>query len=208
MLPLQSAFTPVYTASGYSAYLGATTITRWPLAAKAAGRAPQTSPRPPVLDQGATSEETKTTSWSTVGLVLEAPRPLLIVGRAAEAAAEEVEAAEGPAAAEATTAEVVVVVGRRVGAAAAAAEVEAAEEDDVEDEDEEGCAAANEGPLLARRKGRAGVGCVSCGERRRRGGRRGGGEVEKERGKRDTSSQAKKGAGVRSHARLALSVSS
>lgn len=146
MFPLQSALTPVYSASGYSAYRGATIITRWPLAASAAGSAPQTSPRPPVLDQGATSEETKTTSWSLVGLVLDAPRPRLMVGRAA-------------AAAEAVTATAVeAVVGRRDGdaeaevgaeAAAAAAEeeveaadAEAADEEEDDDDEDEGCAAA------------------------------------------------------------------
>ena len=155
---MQSALTPVYSASGYSAYRGATTITRWPLAASAAGSAPQTSPSPPVLDQGATSDETKTTSWSLVGFVLDAPRPRLMVGRAA-AAAEAVTATE-------------VVVGRRGAAAAAAAaagaaeaeeEVEAADAEAADEEDdEEGCAAAKEGPL-ARKERRAGMG-VSCEE--------------------------------------------
>ena len=42
--------------------LGATTITLWPRAARAMGRDPTTSPRPPVLLQGATSAETKTMS--------------------------------------------------------------------------------------------------------------------------------------------------
>ena len=159
MFPLQSALTPVYFASGYSAYLGATTITLCPLAASAAGSAPQTSPSPPVFDQGATSEETKTTSWSLVGLAFEAPRPRLMTGRAA-AAAEAVAA---------TTVEVVV---RREAAAsfaavAAAEEMEAAEAEvaDDEEDDDEGCAAAKEEPL-ARKQGRAGMG-VSC-----RGGRR------------------------------------
>lgn len=159
MFPLQSALTPVYLASGYSAYLGATTITLCPRAASAAGSAPHTSPSPPVFDHGATSEETNTTSWSLVGLPLEAPRPRLMTGRAA-------------AAAEAVAATTVEVVGRRVAAArslavAAAAAVEAEEAaevemaDDEDEDDDEGCAAANEGPLT-RKQGRAGMG-VSCG---------------------------------------------
>jgi hypothetical protein len=36
----------------YSEYLGVTTMTRWPRAARAAGREPMTSPSPPVLLQG------------------------------------------------------------------------------------------------------------------------------------------------------------
>ena len=173
MFPLQSALTPVYSASGYSAYLGATTITRWPRAASAAGSAPQTSPSPPVLDQGATSDETKTTSWSLVGFVLEAPRPRLMVGRAAVAAAAAVAAvaaavaeAEGEEAAAATAAEVVAgrvslaVAAAAGAAAAAAAEVEAAEVE-AADEEDEGCAAAKEGPLAARKERRAGMG-ASC----------------------------------------------
>jgi len=43
-------------------HLGATTMTRWPLLARAMGRLPATSPRPPVLLHGATSEDTKMVS--------------------------------------------------------------------------------------------------------------------------------------------------
>lgn len=165
---MQSAFTPVYSASGYSEYLGATTITRCPLAARAAGSAPQTSPSPPVLDHGATSDETKTTSCSLVGLVLEAPRPRLMVGRDADAAAAAAAAAAEEEAVAATAERRVSFVVAAAEAGAAAAEVDAAEADAAdEDEDEdEGCADAKEGPL-ARKERRAGMG-VSC-ERRRTG---------------------------------------
>ena len=145
--------TPVYSASGYSAYRGATTITRCPRAASAAGSAPQTSPSPPVLDHGATSEETKTTSWSLVGFVVEAPRPRVMVGRAAAAAA---------ATAEATAAEAAALGGSGAFSLAGAAEVEAAEVE-AADEEDEGCAAAKEGPLAERKERRAGMG-ASCGD--------------------------------------------
>ena len=39
---------------------GETVITLWPRLASSTGREPTTSPRPPVLDQGATSVEMKT----------------------------------------------------------------------------------------------------------------------------------------------------
>ena len=48
------------TASAYRSYIGATTTTLLPLAANAAGKAPHTSPKPPVLDHGETSAVTKT----------------------------------------------------------------------------------------------------------------------------------------------------
>ena len=51
---------PVSCASSYRSYIGATTTTLLPLAASAAGRAPHTSPNPPVLLQGDTSAVTKT----------------------------------------------------------------------------------------------------------------------------------------------------
>ena len=59
LLARKAELTPVLSASGYSLYLGATTITRCPLAARAGGKDPQTSPRPPVFDQGATCVNTQ-----------------------------------------------------------------------------------------------------------------------------------------------------
>ena len=44
---------------GLQPYLGVTTMTLWPRCASAMGRDPTTSPRPPVLLQGAASAETK-----------------------------------------------------------------------------------------------------------------------------------------------------
>ena len=53
-LKIPQLLTVVSVASGYNAYRGATTKTRCPRDANAGGSDPQTSPRPPVLLQGAT----------------------------------------------------------------------------------------------------------------------------------------------------------
>jgi hypothetical protein len=69
---LPRRFTQKYRAAT-NAHLGATTMTRCPRLARAMGRDPMTSPRPPVLLQGATSADTNTMSMGL--LVWEWPSP-------------------------------------------------------------------------------------------------------------------------------------
>lgn len=60
-------------------------MTRWPLAASSLGRPKSTSPRPPVLENGATSADTKTIVWGAeIGVDV-------VVGDAAAATGEEEE---------------------------------------------------------------------------------------------------------------------
>merc|ERR1719409_879455 len=64
---MMSRTTLVSHASLYWSYLGETVMTLCPLLASSIGRPPTTSPRPPVLDHGATSAETKTKSSGVFG---------------------------------------------------------------------------------------------------------------------------------------------
>ena len=82
------------TASAYRSYIGATTTTLLPLAANAAGKAPHTSPKPPVLDHGETSAVTKTIGHALVhGSRLPVQREIFIppLGRIAADGGEEAE---------------------------------------------------------------------------------------------------------------------